>query len=133
MERERFVVVLNSQSCFLSLLKVTTLWHEGPVDPCLFVVFLSRRKPDASAWKAACVTTTTRSGSCCISSTLLYSSSSRKLPTKQKNKILQAFQHKRWTLLSYFFFISNLSPEVKIVYPSRHLCVNSLEDSDHLT
>lgn len=44
-------------------------------DLCMFALSLSRRRPDALAWKAACVTTTIRSGSSCISSTLLYSCS----------------------------------------------------------
>lgn len=47
----------------------------------------SRRRPDASAWKAACVTTTTRSGSCCISSTPWYSSSRRRCRSRRRRKM----------------------------------------------
>lgn len=66
---------------------------------------LSRRRPDGSAWRAACVKTTTRSGSCFISSMLWYSCCCSKRSSKQPPRTILDFPQRRWVTSS--FLIAN--------------------------
>ena len=66
---------------------------------CASLCSLSRRRPDALAWKAACVTTTIRSGSCCISSTLWYSSSRKRRRRRRRTCCRRAHHGNTETIL----------------------------------